>query len=290
MARAKGQVETKKQALADAKKEAITKQRDLLEAEQDVKTKKKDLLEVEQEITTTKDDLEKARERKQSLELDVARAKGQVNLLKLQTTLKGALSAQSHDYHDKGTQYVHFLDGGVADNVGLTPLLGLLDSIFDSEEKKMNPPKRIVVIAVNARSNPANDYGKRDTPPNAFQTLVTTIGAAIDSTSFVLNDQLERMEEKAFQKSESVLESDPKSKIFRVIVSLDSIEDEKCRRRLQNIPTSWSLETEQVENLIKVGRELVFNSEDYKKFVGQLDFETPNNTATGVCSKPMGIP
>ena len=172
--------------------------------------------------------------------------------------------------------------------MGLTPLLGLLDTSFLKHEEE-NGPGLIVVIVVNARVDSANDYGKRGTPISLIDTFFTTIGTAIDSTSFLLIDQLGHMKE-LLQKSAPNLE------MFIVNVSLDSInndKDDEFWRWFQNIDTSWSLDNEEkVRALIEVGSALVFDSKDYKNLMNELHYKRDDyardkkvSEVSKVCSK-----
>ena len=269
MGRLDERVKAKEQALEDAKEQERARKLDVVRAEEQVKAKKEALREAEERVKAKKQALEEA--------------EGEVILRKLQKNLR-ALRARPHDYWEEKSQYVHFLDGGTADNLGLTPLLGLLDSIVEHEL-----PKYIAVIAVNARSEQENDYGKRNTPPNVIDTLFTTIGVAIDSTSFVLLEQLEHIRE-GVQKIGTNSNS-PKSEMFIVDVSLDSIKDDECRRWFQNIPTRWSLDPNKIDALIAVGRALVLESGEYAKLVNNLGYNgypKPVETVSKVCSKVNG--
>ena len=130
--------------------------------------------------------------------------------------------AQIAHYGNKKTEYVHLFDGGTADNLGFTPLLELLDSFFprgskdgknaeagengkndedaengeDAEVPKWKrETKRIGIIAVDARTSPGQNYETRQASPNMLKTLITTVGTAIDSKSFLLGRELRRVTE-----------------------------------------------------------------------------------------------
>lgn len=109
--------------------------------------------------------------------------------------------AQITHYGNKLTEYVHLFDGGTADNLGFTPLLELLDTFFPVDPKDGEIPewkrdtKRIGIISVDARTSPGEDYETRQASPNMLKTLITTVGTAIDSKSFLLGRELRRVTE-----------------------------------------------------------------------------------------------
>ena len=270
LATATVEIKTTLQALTTAAATVGTKTQALKRATAEVKTTTRALAMAAEELGT-------AKKKEQDLELALEEAKKQVGNLTLQKlwlTLSRALSAQPHDYNE--TQYVQLLDGGIADNLGLTSLMQLLDHL---KKPNKDQPKYIVVIVVNARADPENDYGKHDTPPYFIDTFFATIRAAIDSTSFVLIEQLEQLRE-------ALKLSNRESEMFIVDVSLDSINNDSCRRQFQKIDTSWSLNGQEVNALIDIGRALVFDSDKYKKFMKELGYEpskTPVKTVYQLC-------
>ncbi len=188
-------------------------------------------------------------------------------------TLLRARRALNFLNEDNRTRYAHLLDGGIADNLGLSLLLTVLGDRDGTQVPKVRPhgkddqqdKKPCVVIAVNARSQPANSYGTRDTPPGISNTILTTVGAAIDSTSLLLTDKL-------LQYPESVTcVNDRGEPGFSVVqVGFDIIQDDKCRRWFQNISTSWALADPEIDALIRIGGALLRGSESYKKLVDDL--------------------
>ena len=189
----------------------------------------------------------------------------------------------SHYGRDR-TQYVHLFDGGAADNLGFTPLLELLDSFFPinteevTDEERQQRIKHVGVIVVDARSEPRKKYEEHETPPDLFDTIFTTVGNAIDSKSFLLAKELERITEKL--ESDGVI-----SERFIVNVGFDNILDfetdsqrdeidlMECRRAFQNIPTNWNLFSYETNALIALGEALVRGSSTYRDLVGKYDGE-----------------
>jgi NTE family protein len=168
---------------------------------------------------------------------------------------------------DARKDYIQLLDGGIADNLGLTMPLTLLTSPGESPSFRswVNTGKadKLLFVVVNARSQADNDFGSRARPPGLSDTLMATIGTPIDATSFQLLGQLDRVIDDRFK---------PKS---LVLVDFDLIADPGCRDYFHNMATSWALPHEQVEDLIALGEAMVLQSPRYREFVAALGAATP---------------
>ena len=96
-------------------------------------------------------------------------------------------------------RYVHLLDGGMADNVGLGRPLETLTS--QGDDPRVAPAiedgtiGRVVVIAVDARSQPSTTIGRNDGTPGLFSMLGAVISSAIDARSGGLAAQLNTLRE-----------------------------------------------------------------------------------------------
>ncbi|CAM3737802.1 patatin-like phospholipase family protein [Polynucleobacter brandtiae] len=90
--------------------------------------------------------------------------------------------------------YLHLVDGGVSDNLGLR---GVLDFIYQLEalqesgaDTKLNELKRIVVVVVNALSNPKTTWAESESPPSSISVLLQASGVPIDHYSGEQIDEL----------------------------------------------------------------------------------------------------
>lgn len=186
---------------------------------------------------------------------------------------------------DGQKEYVQLLDGGVADNLGLSVPLRYMTS-GDLAPSILNriqngSVKRALVIVVNARSESSNDFGKRSTPPGLIDTVWTTIGSPIDGTSFLL---LDRLEEVTASKSHRL------SHYSLVPVDFDYIDDPRCRHAFKNIQTNWTLPRSEVEALIALGDAMVRDSGSFKAMIEALGgtVPLPLNSIGQVCAELLG--
>jgi NTE family protein len=179
---------------------------------------------------------------------------------------------------DGDKNYVQLLDGGLADNIGLTVPFILMTSPGESPSilSWVNTGKvdKLLFVAVNARSQANNDFGERARPPDLTDTLLTTIGTPIDVNSFQLLGQLDQVLDKRFK---------PKS---LVVVDFDFIADTACRAHFHNLATSWTLPKRDVADLIALGEAMVLQSPRYREFVAALGAipPAPTRSVDDICA------
>jgi len=84
--------------------------------------------------------------------------------------------------------FLHLVDGGVSDNVGMRAVLEALE-IFEALHEAGLPSyldgaSRIAVITVNSLSSPPTDWDRSQTPPGMVDVLLKASGTPIDAFSF----------------------------------------------------------------------------------------------------------
>ena len=90
---------------------------------------------------------------------------------------------EMQDFQDsKDRPYIHLVDGGVADNIGIRGLLEALEQLGASAnfrgEVGFGVIRRIVLIIVNARSAPRTDWDRNETPPGFVAAAAAGLGRA----------------------------------------------------------------------------------------------------------------
>jgi len=183
--------------------------------------------------------------------------------------------------------YVHLVDGGVADNIGVRGVLEMLEEAAASAafqgEIGFGVVRRIVLIVVNARSAPRTDWDKQESPPGMVAQLLQASGVPIDRYSFetveLMKDRAEitkwRRDLRVAQArlagmSEAQAEASiPKISLEVLDVSFDAIPDPKEREYFMNLPTSFVLKPEQVDRLREVAAQLLRQSTKYETIVRQ---------------------
>ncbi len=162
-------------------------------------------------------------------------------------------------------QYVHLLDGGIADNLGVFEPYRML-ATGDSDPSFLNQMSngqitKLVFIVVNARSFADSNLDRSRATPGFLDMLMASISAPIDRTTAGTADQLRELLFTAFESLElnEVVEN-----TALIQVDFDAIADRACRRKFQSIATSWTLKDEEIDGLLQVGGALLANDPDFK--------------------------
>jgi NTE family protein len=181
--------------------------------------------------------------------------------------------------------YIHLIDGGVSDNLGMRGILEGLEELEASEayqkEVGVRGLRRIVVILVNSRSAPSTDWDKGESAPGVVSQLLQSSSVPIDRYSHesveLLKDMVQRWQTKRelaiaqarlAGKTEAQAEASiPEIDVYAIDVSFDSIADPKERAYFMNLPTSFVLSDEEVDRLRDIGGQLLRASPAYQELV-----------------------
>jgi NTE family protein len=175
-------------------------------------------------------------------------------------------------YADKqARRYVHLADGGLTDNLGLRAfqetidLAGGLRAFLRKIDRA--PNGHLVMISVDASGNAAAGLGLDRRAPSMLQ--------AIDVMSDV---QLHRYNAATLEQTQASLQrwargvSTPEQAVqpWLVTLTLRDIADPALRQRLAKVPTGFSLEPAQADELIAAGRALLRDNPDFRRLLEAL--------------------
>src|SRR5215471_12137378 len=164
--------------------------------------------------------------------------------------------------------YIHIVDGGVSDNLGMRSVLDALE-IMEAlhaigQPTPLDNLRRIVVFVVNSLSSPKTEWDKSEAAPGTLEILVKSAGVPIDHYSYeateLLRDKQARWqsmrrvrESAAFvaNKEEAVAAAlrTPDTTIYAIDVSFAQLTDKAERDYLNEQPTTFSLSEEAVDRL-----------------------------------------
>jgi NTE family protein len=200
---------------------------------------------------------------------------------------------QAHSYVAVSDRpYIHLLDGGVADNLGVRAALHSLsttDSAW-SVLRMMNLEKvdRVVVITVNARTDPDTTWDKHAAAPGPIDVAGAAISGLMNNYTFesaaLLRERFEQFAQDAEARkacedllrergcADTSVPGGPLHEVaFHAIeVSFDRIDDEAKRRYFQELPTTLTLPDETVDRLIQVGADILAGSEQFHELLAAL--------------------
>ncbi|HJY82134.1 MAG TPA: patatin-like phospholipase family protein [Candidatus Binatia bacterium] len=169
--------------------------------------------------------------------------------------------------------YIHLLDGGIADNLGifepnrmlttrdtLPTFLGQIDT---------GKIKKLIFVMVNARSFAPSDLDENQATPGILDMLLASISSPIDRATTGTANQLRQL---LFDEFRQLALADPKKEaVYHALagntalisVDFDAIVDEDCRRKYHSIPTSWSLKAKQVDAVLVMGQALLASDPEF---------------------------
>jgi NTE family protein len=160
-------------------------------------------------------------------------------------------------------RYIHLVDGGVADNLGMTVVLerlAVLGSIERYSEKfGFGTPDHIIVIVVNAATEPSDKLNMKAVSPDLAGTMSLISG--VQRANFETLDLTQRTVRAIHEK---LNKPDHPVTAHFVEVSFDLSDSEEERDYLKHLPTSFKLSDEQVDRLIAAGRKILRESAHFK--------------------------
>lgn len=164
--------------------------------------------------------------------------------------------------------WLHLVDGGVADNLGLRAFYELFELYGDLQFtlKSINHAnvKHILIIAVDSHTQPKSPWALKRLNPSLAQVLGSVSAVQIGRYS---RDTMEIVRN-GFEKwtDELITAGHPVTLDF-VEVSFANVQNEDDRKRLYEIGTSFSLSNEEVDLLIKSGRQVLHQSSVFQSFL-----------------------
>ena len=183
------------------------------------------------------------------------------------------------DIHRK--PFVHLQDGGIADNLGLRgPLNAARYGIYKAKtypELAAKFPSKIAFIVVNAETSSEGYFNKLDVTPNMMSLLWETFSI------FIKNYNTETLEllKSSLKDWEILSRKDPAIKkpfkFYTAEISFRNLQDKNREKKFLALPTSLTLSKNEVNDLIEVGQELLFQEPEFQEFVKDLGGKFPNN-------------
>jgi NTE family protein len=207
--------------------------------------------------------------------------------------------------------YLHLVDGGVSDNLGMRAVLEGLEALEASSgvqrtlrsTSRLLTLRRIVVFVVNSLSVPKVNWDKNERPPNDLQILLKATGVPIDHYSYEAVEQLKDTAARwanmrvirnsaamAANKDPAVAVAvrGPNAEIYAVDVSFARLKDTAERAYLNLQPTSFVLPDEAVDRLRAAAGTIIQSSPDFQrllKTIGARVVDPPAGAASAPASR-----
>lgn len=190
--------------------------------------------------------------------------------------------------------FIHLIDGGVSDNIGVRGVLEALEEMRMSAEFRgevgFGDIRKIVLMVVNAHSSPDTKWDLDENPPGFFSQLMQSTGVPIDRYSFetieTMKDRAEIMKRRrelliarkqlAGMSRAEAESSVPKTNMEVIDISFDAIKDPSEREYFMNLPTSFVLPAEDIDRLREMAGRLLRKSDNYQPILDSFNNKTNN--------------
>lgn len=180
--------------------------------------------------------------------------------------------------------YIHLVDGGIADNLGLRALLERVTLMGDPwttmKASGMENVHKVVFLVVNAETEIDDKWDRWEKIPPFAAMLDSYSSIAIErynrETVALLSESFKRW---ADEVRRGRCGSNPISTesgscgdidFYLIQVSFDALDDDAERRALKRLPTSFALEPEEVDHLKDAAQRIVKQSREFQRLLGDL--------------------
>jgi NTE family protein len=190
--------------------------------------------------------------------------------------------------NDAELPYVHLMDGGLADNIGLRPIEAAYRRTSGFIRKLVNDKaiEKFVVIVVNAHTVGEDTISKDESPPGLATVGLKTATIAMDNYSVETIEAMKDLRAERLRAQKNIAacqrkldqcpgapqlpklagDIDP----YVIEVDFEAIRDPDRRKYFFTLPTSFSLEKDQVQALIDIGPQLLEESPEFREFLQGL--------------------
>ena len=190
-----------------------------------------------------------------------------------------------HSYlDDKRRPYLHLVDGGLVDNIGLG---GSLDNaIFSGSAANLGRSKgygnlrKAVFIIVSAETDPSLESDLSDNVPSMPRVAMALADIPINHNSLESLIMFRETVQQWKQKLRQHLGHDVD--FYLIEVSLRNIKDDAERESFRAIPTSLSLKKEDVDRLRQLARRMLRESPEMQRLLRDMNQESSKKSRSAL--------
>jgi NTE family protein len=182
--------------------------------------------------------------------------------------------------------FIHLVDGGIADNVGMRGVLDALQLMEALHSAGIPTPldhvKRIVVVVVNSLSSPPTAWDSAEEGPGVMDVLLKSTGVPIDHYSYeaveLLKDISARWDTARRVRDLAGCDANkdapvcaairvPQAKIYAIDVSFPALKDKAEFEYLNQQPTTFVLPPEAVDRLRAAAGKIIAASPEFQRLL-----------------------
>lgn len=197
-------------------------------------------------------------------------------------------------------KFIHLLDGGIADNLGVTEPYRLLTGVNADpafiNDIRLGNIKKIIFVMINARSAALSSLDGQQATPGMLDMLSGTLDASIDRSTAGAASKLRGLlqtdfaslaqQERDLNQPEIAARFDAVSRNTQLIsIDFDAIQDSACRQAYHSIATSWTLDKKDIDGLMVMGEALLAADSNFPGAVAAVGGTMPRlASVTDACN------
>ena len=184
--------------------------------------------------------------------------------------------------------YIHLMDGGLADNIGLRPIEAAYRRSSGFIRKLINDGKieKFVLLIVNARTEMQDQLSKKENPPGLLTVAYKTATVALDNYSFESIELIKELRDERTRAQgvitacQTRLDACPQAgklpkfsrdiQPYIVEVDFKALPDAERRTYFLSLPTNFRLSRSDVQKLVDVGGELLETDPEFEQLLKDL--------------------
>jgi len=189
----------------------------------------------------------------------------------------------------KAHPYIHLVDGGVSDNLGMRGVLDaleFLEALHDAgQPTPLDHVRRIIVFVVNSLSSLPTNWDESESPPGTVDILLKATGVPIDHYSYEAVELLKDISTRwqTARRIRALAGCDahpntplceavrpPNAEIYAIDVSFAALSDAAERAYLNQQPTSFVLPDEAVDRLRAAAGKIILASPEFQRLLNDL--------------------
>jgi NTE family protein len=162
-------------------------------------------------------------------------------------------------------KYIHLVDGGVADNLGLRVMIDRVENLSGQQLLAISSehPGNILIILVNAQVSPERLIEKSYGTPSLGATLNSVSSAQFENYN---RETLDRFRHLLANLETAAAEAGEPTKTYFSQVSFDHVKSREINRVLNALPTTLELDDIDVDRLIVAGRLILRHEPAFQAF------------------------
>ena len=190
---------------------------------------------------------------------------------------RASIARKIHTYQNiLERPYIHLLDGGLADNLGLRSVMDRVRFHQQNPNSRTSQllnklVKKVLVIVVNASAEPNIQLNLSKNPPSTFDSVDIATTVQVNrynaDTLKVFKSAVEKWRETARMIRCGDQHCDAEPQFYFINAGLMHITDSDERNFLRQQPTSFSLSRDAIDRLISAGKSLVLDAAGTQQFL-----------------------